>query len=344
MPLATTTPAPTQTLKQKSQAELIAEEFEATNRKAYEEIRSSLRGLSNPIPYQVIYTSNFPKEIIPIWDAQTKTIAFQLSQFLETNEEYKFYYVTELDRDWMLKQGIWSENNLPGQFKNWASVKQNYNHCEGAAAWYFKTGNPAKYYLYGGLAIPSWATVSTTVNHCMNVILTHESFHAIQDYWLYGHGGPTHNQIRFNSQEDYDLHVSPMFREGSTDTVSFAFALDTYDKYLAGIRSRFASEANQTFNIPIAKDEKTIEKYLKVMEARSNDEHAHNNSYLFGKLLYDYMIANYGFGKYVQLLKSDLQTQTFNQSFKNVYGISIDDAYSKASRYIWAGLRYLNTN
>ena len=344
IPSATITPAPTQTSKQKTHAELIAEEFELTNRKAYEEIRSSLRGLSSSIPYQVIYTANFPKEIIPIWDAQAKTIASQLSQFLETKEEYKFYYVTELDRDWMLKQGIWSENNLPGQFKNWASVKQDYNHCEGAAAWYLKVGNPAKYNLYGGLAIPSWATATSTVKHCMNVILTHESFHAIQDYWLYGHSGPSHNQIRFNNQEDYDLHESPMFREGSTEAISFAFALDTYDKYLAGIKGRFANEARQAFNIPITKDEKSVEIYLKVMEARSNDEHAHDNSYSFGKLFYDYMIANYGFAKYVQLLKSDLQTQTFNQAFKNVYGISIDEAYSKASRYVWVGLQYLNVN
>ena len=346
-PTPTPTPTPTatmQTVKPKTKAELIAEEFELTNRKAYDEIRSSLQGLSSSIPYQVIYTTNFPKEIIPIWDAQAKTIASQLSQFLETTEEYKFYYVTELDRDWMLKQGVWSENNLPTQFTNWATVKQDYNHCEGAAAWYLKVGNPAKYNLYGGLAIPSWATVTSTVNHCMNVILTHESFHAIQDYWLYGHGGTSHNQIRFNSQEDYDLHESPMFREGSTDAVSFALALDTYDKYLAGIKSRFANEAKQTFNIPITKDEKSIEKYLKVMESRSNEEHAHNNSYAFGKLFYDYMIANYGFGKYVQLLKSDLQTQTFNQSFQRVYGISIDEAYSKASRYVWVGLQFLNTN
>ncbi len=83
--------------------------------------------------------------------------------------------------------------------------------------------------------------------------------------------------------------------------------------------------------------------YLQKIESRSATKFAHDDSYLLGNLFFEYLVGEYGFEKFSELLKSHSRDIAFRDVFLKVYGISIDQAYSDSSTQILNGLTFLKS-
>jgi hypothetical protein len=163
-------------------------------------------------------------------------------------------------------------------------------------------------------------------------------FHAVQDYWLTKKQGNT----GFRSQDEYDRVEMPIFREGSAEYVSGMIATKSIDQYLSALKARFKYPAVTTRTSNDLNSASSVASYLKKIEFRSAIASAHEDSYLLGYLFFEYLVSEYGFTKFVELLKSQNRDTSFRDVFSSVYGIEIDQGYLQASGHILNGLEYLS--
>jgi hypothetical protein len=134
----------------------------------------------------------------------------------------------------------------------------------------------------------------------------------------------------------------PIFREGSAEYVSGMIATRSVDQYLFALKVRFKDQARATQNNNELFSASSVAAYLKKIESRSAISSAHEDSYLMGTLFFESLVNDYGFAKFVELLKSQNRDTTFRDAFSNVYEVSIDQAYLQASSHILNGLAYLS--
>lgn len=304
--------------------------------KAWQENRNN--GKVENLSIKYIYTDNFPKDFLKLFKAEAESSSAYLSQFIDSNQVFNVYFLTEKDEDLMDQLGLWGNRAYrPGQFSSWRKGER-LDHCEGAAAWYLRGRNESSPSLHGGIAIASKAVTTNFVPWCSDRITTHEMYHAVQDYWLTKKQGNT----GFSSPDEYDHVEMPIFREGSAEYVSGMIAARTVDQYLFALKVRFKDQARATQNNNELFSASSVASYLKKIEFRSAISSAHEDSYLLGALFFESLVNDYGFAKFAELLKSQNRDTSFRDVFSNVYGVSIDQAYIQASSHILNGLAYLS--
>jgi hypothetical protein len=304
--------------------------------KAWQENRFS--GQVDNLTIKYFYTDTFPKDFLKLFKSEAESSSAYLSQFIDSNQVFNIYFLTEKDESYMDELGLWQNRSYrPGQFSSWR-LGDRLNHCEGAAAWYLKGRNESSPSLHGGIAIASKAVTSNFSPWCLDRITTHEMFHAVQDYWLTKKQGNT----GFRSQDEYDRVEMPIFREGSAEYVSGMIATKSIDQYLSALKARFKYPAVTTRTSNDLNSASSVASYLKKIEFRSAIASAHEDSYLLGYLFFEYLVSEYGFTKFVELLKSQNRDTPFREAFSSVYGIEIDQGYLQASGHILNGLEYLS--
>jgi len=304
--------------------------------RAWQEKRINAKAENLSIKY--FYTDNFPKDFLKLFKAEAESSASYLSQFIDSNQVFKVYFLTEKDESFMDEIGLWQNRSYrPGQFASWRKGER-LNHCEGAAAWYLKGRNESAPSLHGGIAIPSSAETTNFSPWCLDRITTHEMYHAVQDYWLTKKQGNT----GFSSRDEYDRVEMPIFREGSAEYVSGMIATKSIDQYLFALKVRFKDQARQTKYNNDLNTAVSVASYLKKIEFQSAISSAHDDSYLLGTLFFESLVSDYGFAKFTELLKTQNRDSSFRDVFSSVYGISIDQAYLQASSHILNGLEYLS--
>ena len=304
--------------------------------KAWQENRTS--GQVDNLTIKYFYTETFPKDFLKLFKSEAESSSAFLSQFIDSKQDFNIYFLTEKDEGYMDELGFWGNRSYrPGQFASWR-IGDRLDHCEGAAAWYLKGGSQTSPTLHGGIAIASKAVATNFVPWCLDRITTHEMYHAVQDYWLTKKQGNT----GFGSQDEYDRVEMPIFREGSAEYVSGMIATSSIDQYLNALKVRFKYPAATTRANNDLNSASSVVAYLKRIEFKSAISSAHEDSYLMGYLFFEYLVSEYGFAKFTELLKAQNKDTAFREVFSNVYGISIDQGYLQASSHILNGLTYLS--
>ena len=343
-PTPTQTPRPTPTLssiKVPTQEEFAAKAYSDIARKSYDEwqLRKPKNNESN-LTVQFFYTNNLPTAFLEMFKLEAESSAKYFSQFINTKQVFNVYFVTELDEDYMGKVGpeFWDNpDNRPTQFTSWRSGSR-LNSCEGAASWFSKSRGESNPSLQGGIAISSNAKLTNFASTCLRTV-THEMFHAVQDYWLYKQT----NRMGWASNDDYSRVEMPIFREGSADYVSGMIATSSFESYLVSLKAKYKDQAkfirayNNLYTTP------SLVSYLQKIEFHSASKFAHDDSYLLGNLFFEYLVAEYGFEKFSELLKSHNRDIAFRDVFLKVYGISIDQVYLDSSTMILNGLIFLES-
>ena len=308
-------------------------------RKSYEDWQAHKPQSNNSkLTIKMFYTANFPSTFLERFKAEAESSAKYFEQFIDTNQTFNIYLLTEKDEGYMDQIGLWDNHpeNRPTQFTSWRGGTR-LNMCEGAAAWFTNSKNESFPSLQGGIAMSSNATLTSIWTPCFRT-LTHEMFHAVQDYWRTNKKG---NMSNSSSNLEYDSVEMPIFREGSAEYVSGMVATSSYQNYLDSFKARFKDHASDLRSRNILNSTSSLISYLKKIEFKRGAEFAHDDSYLLGHLFFEYLVGEYGYVKYSELLMSHNEDTAFRDIFLRVYGISIDQAYSNASAQIMNGITFL---
>ena len=344
-PSPTPTPTPTPTpipIKVPTQDELAVNAYLEKAKKSYEDWQSHIpQSNGSNLTIKFFYTSSLPNGFLERFKTEAESSVKFFEQFVKTSQVFNIYLLTEKDEDYMDKVGptYWDNlENRPGQFTSWRTGSR-LDGCEGAAAWFSKSKGESVPSLQGGIAISSRATLSNFRMSCFRT-LTHEMFHAVQDYWFFKQ---TSRNWNFASRDDFDRTEMPIFREGTAEYVSGMIATSSFVNYTDSFKVRFRDQVRGMRATNNLNSTSSIVSYLKKIEFRSAVESAHDDSYLLGHLFFEYLVGEYGFEKFSELLKSHNRDITFRDVFLKVYGISIDQAYSNASNQILNGLIFLES-
>ena len=332
-PTLSPTPSATPVIP-KSAKEVATENFLLVASKSMKEIKEYASKNSNSrISNKYFDTLNFPVEILSGWKKQIETSSKFFGSFIDSSQEARIYFLTEKDREYMDSLGLWNSDNSPSDwFSRWESG-QELDNCTGIAAWFLKARNQESPSLHGGIAIASNAKANKMSPWCQHII-SHELFHGIQDYWLFSkksaHG--------FDSIDKKDQLELPIFREGSTDAVTLALVSKNIDEYYSVMYSHWR-RVKQGSNLlqGVASVEK-VPNLMKVLESRSNHPEAHDLSYFIGQLFFEYLISEYGFGKYVELVQMHNEAVNMEELFPRVYGKSLMNLYVESSDHIFNGI------
>ena len=221
---------------------------------------------------------------------------------------------------------------------SWWSSGHDYNLCSGTFA-FFQTlpGNQTPS-LTGGILVSSNSNIKLLDAWCRHT-LSHELFHAYQDYWLYEGIDPSQNPFSAGT-EPYDQSELPIFREGGNDTITLARTTSTFKEYINIFGAHF-SKPFKRWSLSKVKNEQDLVKYLQQSESRSKYPQYHDSLYLTGCLFFNFLVEKYGFDKYQLLIKSTSRNKKFSDVIENVYGIPLKQLYSDSSDYLLGAFDYL---
>lgn len=332
---ATDNPASPKTSESPTNTVLI--DYQRVSQNSYKLIREQWPTSNSQVTIQFHYTDNFPIYWLNKWKKQAELSINYFSKFIDKPEIFHVYFLTEKDQTFMESFGMWNQNNSPTFFQYW-SKGQALNNCEGAASWYVKRKDDGSPSFNGGIAIASSTNTQDLFKEC-KIIISHESFHAVQDYFLTLKLGNT----GFGSMDSYDEVEMPTFREGSAETISYALGQDSYTDYFDTFFERFHDLVKNSPEINKIKNIDDVVNYMKLIEKRTGSADAHNASYLMGMTFYEYLISKYGFSKYGDLLKSQNKNSKFREIFSSVYGVDIESAYKDSAQHILNALNVLRT-
>lgn len=319
---------PNSVLKTKESYDLLAQ-------KAYNEIRNNWDPKSRKHIRIVYHISEyFPSDLKSRYSAEIEKSAGFFDSLLNTDEILNVYFYTEKDKQYLLNQGIWNEENLGIEwFDRWARGEA-IDTPSAIAAWYLKVTGESSPSLNGGLALSSKANFEI-MNHWADHLITHESFHSIQDYYFFSgkaaSGGWTN--------DERDLYMMPVFREGSTDLISLTLATENFENYLTYFSEHLQEFTRVATNVGKLRTKQDVVDYMRSIEKRSSSPEARDAAYVMGKMFFEYLIAQYGLNRYKALLESQKQNVPLREAFKKSYGQEIDAAYSDAAQHILNGLQ-----
>ncbi len=309
--------------------------YEATKTKAYNKIRSAAnKGNSENFTIKYDISDSFPKDLRKLYVGQIEYSSKLFATFFPNEEVMNLYLYTEKEEKKIKADAILGRyfDDLGRWFADWKQGK-GLEHNLGLAAWYMQSEKG--WQGHAGLVVHSKATVQSLRKYAVQV-MPHEYFHVVQDYHL-----NVGREFGWPSSDLYDKYSPPTFREGSANTISFALASKSRSAYLDLYRS-FIGEKLYQREVKIfseLKSEAGVVKALTLMENRNNREDVHEASYAVGQLLYEWVIANYGFDSYRKIVENQIKVDSFNANIKKSLGISTQELYKKAAPHIVAAFK-----
>jgi len=315
--------------------------YETTKLKAYAEIRSRAKaGNLNNVSLVYHVSNNFPKDLKDLYVSQVEYASKLYGSFFTKKEVINIYMYTEKDENYLRSQKIlaqYLDDHLPW-FEAWRQGRDR-QHNIGLAAWYMEHP-PGVFEGHAGVLVSSNATNTSLRKYAIQV-MPHEYWHVIQDYFF-----RTKLEEKFQERADrrmdgrdfYSLHFPTTFREGSANTISFAMASQTKNEYLDLYASFMQEKRNQRDITVFATLTTTaaVEKALKQIEDRRKFSEAHEASYSLGALLYEWVIAEYGFDAYKRLIENQMTGDSFEDNVKASLGMSVSEMYKGAAPHILA--------
>lgn len=308
------------------------EQYKTTKLKAYSNIRAAgeVDGSANiNLVYHV--GDSFPNDLKNLYIKQILYASKLYGTFFAKKETVHIYLFTEKDED-LIKSDLNLNFNITSYsswFEQW-NIGRNREHNIGIAGYYLLRNNPPQG--HAGLGLFSGSSLTSIRPYGIQVI-QHEYWHVVQDYFM-----QSGRDVKFSDSDSYDLFFPPTFREGSTNTISFVLSSNTPDEYLK-LYETFISDMKSNNSMKIFKSLTSKERVvtaLKDIEVLSKNSEAHEASYLLGQLLYEWVIAEYGFDGYRKLITNQLIGNSFEDNLKTSLGITKEDLYNGAAGHILA--------
>lgn len=300
--------------------------------KTYNAIRSAAdSGSAENISLVLHVGESFPTDLKNLYLKQVDYASRLYSSFFSKKEIINIYLYTEKDASVIKADPNLNFNysDFDRWFKSWSEGKSQ-EHNIGLASYYLLRNSPPQG--HAGLAVFSGASLNSIRLYGIQV-MPHEYWHIVQDYYMQSGRG-----VKFSDQDSYDLFFPPTFREGSANTISFALASNSFEEYLK-LYNDFVTSKKTDLSMEIfksLKNEQDVVKVLESIEVRSKNPEAHEASYLLGQLLYEWVIAEYGFEGYRKLILNQLMGSNFEDNLKASLGVEKSELYKKAAGHILA--------
>ena len=321
-----------------------ATSYEMTKLKAYNEIRSRADA-GNLDNVSLVYhaSDSFPKDLKKLYTSQVEYASKLLGPFFSKNEVMNIYMYTEKDEKLLRSHKILSrylDEHTPW-FADWRQGKYR-EHNLGLAAWYMET-TPGVYEGHAGVLVSSEANAKSLRKYAIQV-MPHEYWHVAQDYFFRAKFEDLYQKRtdkKMDGQDFYSMHFPTTFREGSANTISFALASNTKKEYL-DLYADFIREKKQQTEVKLfatLTSTAAVESALKKIEDKRKFSEAHEASYSLGSLLYEWLIAEYGFDAYKKIIENQMIGSKFEDNIKASLGMPVSELYKKAAPHILAAFR-----
>lgn len=326
---STTTPTPTPT---------VAPVFINTVAKqAFEMIQTAKQQNSNLIlTYEV---QNFvPKDVADRVRQNTENAVRLYSTFLDSSRQVIIHVYTEKDLPSMSDRDIFKNRDDLKFFADWWSKDPaTVNSAFGYPGSFLKEGCSAGGQAqcvgkagHAGVAYPSRASSKTLDTFNLSVV-PHEFFHVIQDFYRYK-GEPAY----FVTEESKDFSMPSLFREGGATFMQMAASHNEIEQSEAVFK--FAKDwMLKEYSREITAVETAEDLVALLVKLESGDRSP--RSYALGAAFHEWLLVNHGLNKFVLLTKNHVIGKSFKDLFSETYGITLIEAYRKASPHILARIR-----
>ena len=305
--------------------------FDPIRVKAYEAIRSRISNAAHPnLQFEWDVKSSFPSTLAEYSKALVDVAASYWGWAIKDPMKVPAQLVTEQDLEWEKTQNLKFSDTVDilTMFAT-DSFKRQKSWMGGGAHFWRQNDSDVVGTTLLNFQTPSYASL-TNMDAKWVMVPAHETTHIIQDY--YRMGKPD------TDNKSFDLRTNATFQEGSATLFGYALAMKNIGWYSDGLDEYLYSNFKyDNYWKPIYTTDDVIT-VLKETEARTNNS-THQSSYSVGALLYEYVIATYGFDSYVRILENLPKYSDFSDNIKASLGITKADLYKNAAPYLLAAFK-----
>lgn len=308
--------------------------FDPIRVKAYEEIRARITNALHPnLKFVWDVKTQFPSEIAAYSKDYVEAAASFWGSVFKEQLTVPAQLVTEQDLEWEKTQEIKFSDTVDILTRFTTDAYKKYTpFMSGGAHYWHKNPNDPNVYSLLNFQTPSYAT-SSKIASTWVMVPAHEVTHIVQDYYRKGDGG--------NDITSFDLRTNATFQEGTATLFGYGISMNNIGWYSDGLdESLYGNFKNDNYSKPVKTVDDVIN-ILKETEARTNDS-THNSSYSIGAMLYEWVIAKYGFDSYMRILENLSKNSDYSDTIKTALGISKVELYQSAAPYILAAFKRLN--
>ena len=318
----------------KKRAESKLTQYEKTKLKAYNQIRNAAVGKTvKNIELKYVISKQLPAQLRTEYIRQTEQASKLYDQFFTRPVVVNNYFQTEKDAQFIKNHPVLKRDVQSFQrwYDSWLKGKDT-EHTVGLAAWFFKSGGKSEGHT--GVLTASNGSIAKLQLYSHQVV-AHEYFHVVQDFYK-----QSQDEIGYDGIKEYDKYYPPIFREGSANTIATAISMDSFEDYLL-FYQLFLSQnkgiyAPKSFsrinNLP-----NTISLLKEIEFKQKLDSESHEVSYSVGALVFEWLIAEYGFAGYKKLIENQLIGDSFADNLKASLGLTLDQLYKAAAPHVLAG-------
>ena len=318
----------------KKRAEDKLTTYEKTKLKAYKEIKNAAAGKSiKNIELKYVISKHLPAQLRTEYIRQTEQASRLYDQFFIRPVVVNNYFQTEKDAAFIKTHPVLKRdfNSFTRWFESWPKGKET-EHTVGLAAWFFKSGGKSEGHT--GVLTASNGSIAKLRLYSHQVV-AHEYFHVVQDFYK-----QSQDEIGYEGVNEYDIYYPPIFREGSANTIATAISMDSFEDYLLFYQV-FLSQNKGIYapkifsrinNLP-----NTIALLKDIQLRQTLDSENHEVSYSVGALVFEWVIAEYGFAGYKKLIENQLIGDSFEDNLKASLGLTLDQLYKASAPHVLAG-------
>ena len=318
----------------KKRAENKLTAYEKTKLKAYNEIKNAAAGKSiKNIELKYVISKHLPAQLRTEYIRQTEQASRLYDQFFTRPVVVNNYFQTEKDAAFIKSHPVLKRdfNSFTRWFESWPKGKET-EHTVGLAAWFFKSGGKSEGHT--GVLTASNGSIAKLRLYSHQVV-AHEYFHVVQDFYK-----QSRDEVGYDGITEFDTYYPPIFREGSANTIATAISMDSFEDYLLFYQV-FLSQNKGIYapkifsrinNLP-----NTIALLKDIQLRQTLDSENHEVSYSVGALVFEWVIAEYGFAGYKKLIENQLIGTSFADNLKASLGLSLDQLYKASAPHVLAG-------
>ena len=317
----------------KKRAESKLTQYEKTKLKAYNQIRNAAVGKTvNNIELKYELSKSLPADVRTEYVRQTEQASKLYDQFFTRPVVVNNYFQTEKDAQFIKNHPILKRDaqSFERFYKAWPKGELVHQNL-GVAAWFFKFDGKSEGHT--GVLVSSTSSKAKLSLYSQQVV-AHEYFHVVQDFYK-----QSRDEVGYEYPQGFDKYYPPIFREGSANTIATAISMESFEDYLLFYQI-FLSENKGIYAPKIFSRINNLQNtigVLKDIQSREVNEDAHWTAYPVGSLVFEWLIAEYGFAGYKKLIENQLIGDSFADNLKASLGLTLDQLYKAAAPHVLAG-------
>ena len=316
----------------KKRAESKLTQYEKTKLKAYNQIRNAAVGKTvKNIELKYVISKQLPAQLRTEYIRQTEQASKLYDQFFTRPVVVNNYFQTEKDAQFIKNHPVLKRDVQSFQrwYDSWPKGKET-EHTVGLAAWFFKSGGKSEGHT--GVLTSSNGSIAKLRLYSHQVV-AHEYFHVVQDFYK-----QSQDEIGYDGIKAYAKYYPPIFREGSANTIATAISMDSFEDYLL-FYQLFLSQNKGIYAPKIFSRINNLPNTISLLKEIEFNElpESHEASYSVGALVFEWLIAEYGFAGYKKLIENQLIGESFADNLKASLGLTLDQLYKAAAPHVLAG-------